>query len=254
MFLDRFNSAVTHSVRLPGRRGRLCLAAAVVPISALATVGWQAGTASAAPATSSTTSCAVTGITDAQPGALQLTATDTVSGISKVISPFHINATRTFESGTPATHGVTFSPPTTSPAATDFTQSNLTSGSSGSLTVTNGAGQQTTCLGQFKQLEVLGGRADSVGFSFPQDRNWLYIQNGTGSAALSSVEVNVNGTTHVEIPLTSGEQTSLSLAEFLGTFPPLDTLDVTGTGPIGANAEVVVFGVGQFVFGYPGGD
>jgi hypothetical protein len=251
MLLNRLASALPHTGRPSGWRGRrLRLVAAAVPVTVFAALGTQAAPAFGDTPTSGTTTCTVGPITNqssGSPGGLQLIAQDTTSGISNIISPFHINASRVFEEGG---KGVTISPPTTSALSTSFTQTNVTEGSSGSLTVTNGAGQKTTCLGQFKMVQP-GGRATSTGFSFPQDRNWLYIQNGTGAAAVSSVEVDVNGAAHFTVPLTPGQLYIQDLSPQLFTFPPLNTLDITATGPTGSSVEAVVFGVGPFVFGYP---
>ncbi len=114
------------------------------------------------------------------------------------------------------------------------------------MTITNEAGEKTSCLGQFKNV-IPGGRVFSTGFAFPQDRNELVIQNGTNATALTSATIAVNGAAPITVPLTSGEVYSQDLTLLLHSSPPLNTLVVTAGGQNGASAEVVVWGVGPFV-------
>jgi hypothetical protein len=141
----------------------------------------------------------------------------------------------------------TFTPGTPSPVSTNFTQVAAGGGSSGSLTITNDAGQKTTCLGQFK-LVTQGGNAFATGFAFPQDRNMLAIQNGTGATALKSVTIAINGLPSVRLSLTPGEMYTGDMTSDLHGLPGLNTLTITASGPAGASGEAVVWGVGPFVF------
>jgi hypothetical protein len=220
------------------RTGRaLRLGLAVVPLALGSVVALPGGVANAIPVSAPT--CGLTGITDGIPGSMQLTAQDPTSGIKSIVSPYHINASRTFSG---------FTAGTTNPVTAEFTQTTPGYGSSGSLAITNTAGEKTVCLGQFKYV-ISGARAGSTGFTFPQDRNFLVIQNG--SAGLTSVEINVNGSTHFKVTLTPNETYGQDLSAYLHGFPPLNTLVLTGEGPSGSSAEAVVWGVGPFVYGYP---
>ncbi len=228
-----------------GRRARL-VAAGALPVMLVA-IGLQsepafAGTSSAgtvpAPTCQLNTSNITVG-TSTSPGGIQLIAQDATSGIKKLISPYHINATAPV---------LSFTPGDPNPVTADFTQISGTDGSSGSLKVINEAKQKTICLGQFKTL-IPGGRADSNGFSFPQDRNMLVIQNG--NPGLSSVQITLNSVDIApEVDLTPGQLLQMPLTGLVN-FPPLNELSVTPTGDRDASAEVVVWGVGPFYYGYP---
>jgi hypothetical protein len=153
-------------------------------------------------------------------------------------------------------------------SSSTFTQTSEELPSSASLQVTNdtSGAPATVCLAQFKNTTG-GWRALSTGFAFPSDRNLLYIQNSSLNP-LSFIEIVINGDPWT-YNVTPGELLSLNMADMPnlntgGSFDPLhpDTpgtgsdglnqLTVSGIAPTsngdGGDAEVVVFGVGPFVY------
>jgi hypothetical protein len=244
--------SVLHPGPTAGRgRGARLVAAAALPVM-LAGIGLQTAPAFAATgsaASNSPPTCSLGNITvgtSTTSGGMQLIAQDQTSGLGKLVSPYHVNA---------APPTLNFTPGQTAPFTADFTQISGTDGSSGSLKIFNTTRQKTICLGQFKTM-LGGGRADSVGFSFPQDRNWLVIQNG--SPGLSSVQVTLNGVV-IDQDLTLGnvpftQDLSAFGLDICNPMPgscQLNQLDITPTGPDGSSAEAVVWGVGPFIYNYP---
>jgi hypothetical protein len=191
------------------------------------------------------------------PGSVTLNVSDT-TGLNFQKSPYHLNSTWNHLH---VLGGVTSSSST-------FTQTNEVLPSSASLQVTNdtSGAPATVCLAQFKNTTG-GWRALSTGFAFPSDRNLLYIQN-SAFTPLSSIEIVINGDPWT-FSIPAGALLSFNMAAMpnpfgTGTFDPLhpDTpgtgsdglnqLTVSGVAPTpngdGGDAEVVVFGVGPFVY------
>ena len=235
MLLNRFVLATPDVLSRPTRRGRASLLAAGLAVSLLPVLGVHIETAFAGTPVGPT--CSLTGVTGGTPTGVQLTAQDTTSGLKRIISWIHINSTPVFG---------TFTPGSTSPVSTDFTQISPVEGSSGSLTITNEAGQKTVCLAQFKTL-LPNANSFATGFTFPQSRNTLAIQNGLGAAALTSVGIVVNGSPPIRAALTPGELFTQDLTPLLHNFPPKNTMTIRTVGPTGASAEAVVWGVGPFI-------
>jgi hypothetical protein len=191
--------------------------------------------------------------TSTSPGSVSLIGQDSVLGLTKQHSTYHINAT----GGIVHQLGGT-----TAPVETTFTQSDTTYGASGSITVYNTAKQKAICLAQFKSL-TNGGRVESTGFGFPSDRNNLVIDNSS-SAPLTSVNVQINTGCQFDLTLTPGEVWQTNMADLDGTgvnclvddtegSSTLNSVTLTGwdsgSTVVGAGlAEALVWGEGPFVY------
>jgi hypothetical protein len=133
---------------------------------------------------------------------------------------------------------------------------------SGSLTAWDNLGNHVVCLGQFAGVST-GGDAANGTLRVPSDRNMITIQNGTGTEALTSVEVQINQGCHFAIPLASGQVYTQDMSNWGGSgvtclngptssgSPGNNTITIAGDpgshkAPGQGFAEAVAWGTGPF--------
>ena len=238
--------------RLVPRWARIATAAVILPAAIVPTLALSAGAAWASVAFPTCTLGQI-GIQNdgdtSQPGTMQLIAQDTTSGLKKLTSPFHMNATKVLGA---------FTTGSKAPVVNTFTQVNESTGSSGSLRIVNVSGQKTICLGQFKGITARA-RAYATGYAFPSDRNNLVIQNSS-TTPLTSVYIQINGSCQLNVSLTAGQLYSIDMTNIGGVnclFPDtsnstsLNDMTILGRGPQHAVAEGVVWGIGPYVYQPP---